>query len=228
MPNLPKNNSLRLLIATLVLATSLTGSGLAANARPGALVFDVAAHEVVAGRPILMAKWEQALARHRRSLTQAEAACGADGRGRGCEVMEWRRFVSGLGGRPAAEQMAQVNRYLNGFRYITDARNWGQGDYWAAPQELFSRGGDCEDYVIAKYLSLRSLGVAAADMRILVLHDTSRNEAHAVLVVIGEDDAYVLDNLYRRVVTWRDVQATYRPLYSLNENSAWVHAVPQG
>lgn len=224
MPSLPKNNSLQPLVALLVLAASLAWTGVGAHARPGAAAFGVAAREVGAGRSILMAKWEQALARHRQSL--AEDACGASGRG--CEVMEWQRFLDGLAGRPAAEQMAQVNRYLNGYRYITDARNWGQGDYWAAPEELFRRGGDCEDYVIAKYLSLRSLGVPAADMRIVILQDLSRNEAHAVLVVMGEDDAYVLDNLYRRVLTWRDVEATYRPLYSLNEDGAWVHASPRG
>lgn len=228
MPSLPKKNSLQTLAVLLVLAAGLAWSGIAAHARPGAVAFDVAAWEVGAGRTILMAKWEQALARHRRSLAQAEAACGASGRGRGCEVMDWQRFLGGLAGRPAAEQMAQVNRYLNGFRYITDARNWGQGDYWAAPEELFRRGGDCEDYVIAKYLSLRSLGVPAADMRMVVLQDLSRDQAHAVLVVMGEDDAYVLDNLYRRVLTWRDVRDTYRPFYSLNEDRAWVHPSPQG
>ena len=107
MPSLPKNNSLQPLVALLVLAAGLAWTGVGAHARPESAAFGVAAREVGAGRSILMAKWEQAVARHRRSLARAEAACGASGRGRGCEVMEWQHFLGGLAGRPAAEQMAR-------------------------------------------------------------------------------------------------------------------------
>ncbi len=213
----------RIWAALLVIAVALLWANDAAPARQDG-GFDVPGREVRAGRAVLTAKWEQALARHRQSL--AEAACGETGRG--CEVSDWRRFLAGLVDRPMGEQLARVNRYMNGFRYVTDRRNWGRDDYWAAPQELFRRGGDCEDYVIAKYLSLRALGVPAAAMRVVVLHDLGRDQPHAVLVVLGDGEAHVLDNLYRRVMTWRDLRRNYVPLYSLNEDTAWVHVRPRG
>ena len=71
------------------------------------------------------------------------------------------------GGRAGAEQLAAVNRFVNQWPYRTDADNYGRSDYWATPLEFFRRSGDCEDYVIAKYRSLRrsAAGRAAADGR---------------------------------------------------------------
>ena len=88
---------------------------------------------------------------------------------------------------------------------------------------MFRRGGDCEDYVIAKYLSLRAIGVPARDMRVLILHDSRRNLAHAVLLLLQNDRTLVLDNLYQIIMTWEAVRGFYRPLYSLNEDSAWIY-----
>ena len=60
---------------------------------------------------------------------------------------------------------------------ITGSRTIGR------PGEFLHRGGDCEDYALAKYLALRALGFAAADLRIVALSDAARGLHHAVLTV---------------------------------------------
>ena len=50
-------------------------------------------------------------------------------------------------------KMAQVNSFFNTFEKAEDIENYGVKDYWAIPKEFFQKGGDCEDFVIAKYFS---------------------------------------------------------------------------
>ena len=47
----------------------------------------------------------------------------------------------------------------------------------------------------------KELGIPPETMRIVVLRDTIRNLAHAVLVVYMNDNAYVLDNLSNAVLS---------------------------
>jgi hypothetical protein len=102
--------------------------------------------------------------------------------------------------------------------YVSDERNYGAGDYWATPRQLLSRGGDCEDYAIAKYLALRELGIATGDMRIVVLTDQENNVQHAILTVEDGDRILALDNQIARVTDTRRIHY-YRPLYAINETS---------
>lgn len=141
---------------------------------------------------------------------------------RRCQLKEWRSFLGHLRGKEPALWLDQVNRYVNRVRYNADNRVWGEQDYWAAPGEFFARGGDCEDYAIAKYYSLKYLGVPTERMRIVVLYDKRRKVAHAVLEVQVEGRSMLLDNLHARPVSWRDV-TQYRPIYAVNEGAYWLH-----
>lgn len=162
------------------------------------------------------------LSRHERSLRQAPNRCKSGDWG-ACRLEDWQHFLTEIAARVEPGQLRLVNRYVNSAHYITDLRNWRRPDYWAVPEELFGRGGDCEDYVIAKYLSLRSLGISPKRLRIVVLYDRRRREDHAVLAVFGSEDILVLDNRRRRVLTSPQMRDWYRPYYSLNENSVWIH-----
>lgn len=143
--------------------------------------------------------------------------CGA-----GCGLEEWSAFLSGLRGESPESWLQRVNGYINGVRYLADKGNWGTLDYWAAPDEFFARGGDCEDFAIAKYFSLKKIGFPAGQMRIVVLNDRRLRIAHAVLEVRIGDQTFVLDNRYSKVMHWDEVPH-YRAIYSVNEASYWVH-----
>lgn len=159
-------------------------------------------------------KWTAVLRRYAGERSLEDGACtGA------CPLQRWKAFVAGLAGRDRLAQLAAVNAYVNRTPYQTDQSRFGQIDYWATPREFFGRSGDCEDYAIAKYISLRKLGWAASALRIAVIKDESRNELHAVLVAYHEGTAYVLDNLRADVVQHAAIRH-YRPIFSINE-SAW-------
>ncbi len=142
--------------------------------------------------------------------------------GRGCNLHTWHALIEGLRGKSPAHQLDRVNRFVNQVRYRTDERNWGRRDYWAAPREFFARGGDCEDFAITKYLSLRALGFRTEDMRLLVLWDLKREAAHAVLVVRQKGQELVLDNLHSRVVSLAGLPH-YQVHYSVNDQSVLWH-----
>jgi len=120
-------------------------------------------------------------------------------------------------------QLQQVNKIVNKVRYRSDKRQYGTTDYWASPLEFFANGkGDCEDYSIAKYFALRALGVASADMRLIIAKDSKINEFHAVLSVKVGNQFYILDNRTSRVkpdITLKNL----KPIYALNESHWWLY-----
>ena len=73
----------------------------------------------------------------------------------------WQSVIESQIGRPQIDQLHAINRFLNDWRYKPDDQNYGQRDYWATPLEFLRRSGDCEDYAIAKYVTLRELGIRA-------------------------------------------------------------------
>jgi predicted transglutaminase-like cysteine proteinase len=138
-------------------------------------------------------------------------------------VMAWQSLLHQLRDAPLDEKVTRVNRFVNQWRYRTDQAVYGKSDYWASPLEFLANSGDCEDYAITKYVSLRLLGVPDQQMRLAVVQDTIRNLAHAVLVVYMDDTAVVLDNLTNAVLP-HDRVANYTPYYySVNETTRWAH-----
>lgn len=134
----------------------------------------------------------------------------------------WENLRSQAAGQSRLDQLRLVNRFWNTFPYREDISNWGQPDYWEIPDEFLRKSGDCEDYAIVKYFTLKELGFDPQKMRIVVLKDTVRNLAHAVLAVYMDDDAYILDNLSNAVMSHKRM-GNYSPQYSVNEYGRWAH-----
>lgn len=118
------------------------------------------------------------------------------------------------------DMAAEINTIINRYDYIADSVNWGKSDYWATPAEFFEKGGDCEDFVIAKYAWLRSLGVPEDLLRLAVVHDRIQGTPHAVLLAHINDKVVILDN---QVQEMRDSASNnrYRLIYSINRNGWW-------
>jgi predicted transglutaminase-like cysteine proteinase len=95
-----------------------------------------------------------------------------------------------------------VNRAVNlSIRPTSDLAQWGVPDRWSAPLATFTTGrGDCEDYAVAKYVALRTLGLAEEDLRLVIVHDLAMDEDHAVLLVRFEGSWIVLDNRWLTLV----------------------------
>jgi len=136
----------------------------------------------------------------------------------------WLAKVQALKGLDRMTQLIELNRYFNRWPYKEDRENYGASDYWASPLEFLRRSGDCEDYAIIKFASLRMLGYENDDLRIVVVMDTLRNLPHAVLSVRMDEKLYIMDSLYDAVLT-DDRNNFYVPQYSVNETTRWAHIV---
>lgn len=160
-------------------------------------------------------KWRKVL----DSYKDAPGDCST-GRLNACAYKKWKELIDGLKGKPKRFQLERINTYMNLYRYIVDPINWGVKDYWEIPKEFFGRFGDCEDYAIVKYFSLRALGWKADDMKIVVLQDMNLRIAHAILAVKYDKKEVVLDNQIGLVIDAKRIRH-YRPIYSVNEQGWW-------
>lgn len=138
----------------------------------------------------------------------------------------WEQFRKNMENKSQFEQMQFVNKFWNAWPYKEDMANWGRSDYWAIPAQFLTKSGDCEDYAITKYFTLKELGFDPQKMRIVVLRDTVRNLGHAVLAVYQGDDVYILDNLSNVVLSHKNL-TNYTPQFSVNENGRWNHIHPK-
>lgn len=140
-------------------------------------------------------------------------------------IREWQKDLAAFQGMNLKRMADRVNDLVNESRYILDNKNWGKSDYWATPVEFLKRGGDCEDFAIAKYTALRTLGVPENRMRVAIVHDKQKNIPHAVLIVYTEQGPYILDNQVKKLVR-ADKVGRYRPIFSINRTAWWLHTSP--
>ncbi len=140
-------------------------------------------------------------------------------------LQRWQDLLANLAGAPEAEQLAGVNAFFNAeVPFVSDLKHWQQDDYWATPYDILTTAGaDCEDYVIAKYYSLRQLGVDTAKLRITYVKAVRLNEAHMVLTYFPTPDAVplVLDNLIN-IIAPASKRPDLVPVYSFNAEGMWL------
>lgn len=179
---------------------------------------------ISAGRLPAATKWRNATARDFTALfTDRCAESGLPA----CDTPLARALRAA--GRAAGDQagpvaLATVNAAVNrALRYSPDRVVWGRGDYWATPTETARKGaGDCEDFAIAKYWLLRSLGYGSGQLQLVVLEDTRKGVYHAVLAVHLEGTRYILDNLSDRVAT-DAAYPSYMPIMSFVGERSFIH-----
>lgn len=139
-------------------------------------------------------------------------------------VAAWQQLVNDAFGKPERLQLILVNKFFNGAKYVSDQKNWGKQDYWASPLELLEKdAGDCEDYVIAKYFTLKALGISDKKLYLTYVKAIRLRQAHMVLTYFKTPKSIplVLDNLNSRIK-----KATQRPdlvpIYSFNGSGLWL------
>ena len=134
----------------------------------------------------------------------------------------WQALLSEFSDQHPLRQLDGVNKYFNRIPYAEDQANYGTPDHWASYEEFLRRNaGDCEDYAIAKYAALVSMGWSVDDLQILVVRDHKYSIDHAALAARFEGRWYLLDNRASRILTLRDVPF-YQPVYAVNENQLLV------
>jgi len=129
---------------------------------------------------------------------------------------------------PAAA-LEMINGAVNrAIAYRPDIDLWHVADYWENPSEIAQKGaGDCEDYAIAKYWLLRSLGVADSDLQLIVLTDRRNGAYHAVLGVHLNGATYILDSLTDHVAK-DSLFIRYTPIMSFVADTGYIHGFKTG
>jgi len=123
------------------------------------------------------------------------------------------------------DKLKAVNDFMHETPFYCDPVLWCKEDYWAKPVEFLANdGGDCEDFSIAKYFTLRALGVAEERLRIVyaVYQKPGFTGAHMVLAYYAAPDAepLILDNINMTVLP-ASSRPDLVPVFSFNTSGLW-------
>jgi predicted transglutaminase-like cysteine proteinase len=145
-----------------------------------------------------------------------------------CSTYSWACARGTSGGTVTQGQMqvvravnSQINRST---RAIEDSQQYGEAERWAIPT---SRGGDCEDYALAKKRALISKGIDPQRLLIATVLDRNRRP-HAVLVVRTENGDMVLDNVTNSIRSWQDTRYVFLRMQDPSRPSRWVNVFAGG
>ncbi|MFC1614999.1 transglutaminase-like cysteine peptidase [Patescibacteria group bacterium] len=139
-------------------------------------------------------------------------------------IMDWQDLITHNRELPERDQLKLVNDFFNEIDYYTDNEIWGKTDYWATPVEMLAvDGADCEDYAIAKYFTLREMGIPAEKLRITYVKALELDQAHMVLFYYEHEYAkpVVLDNLIGQIRPASERQ-DLAPVYGFNGDGLWL------
>ncbi|MGF1735102.1 transglutaminase-like cysteine peptidase [Photobacterium satsumensis] len=175
---------------------------------------EVAAEQAHSGSLPLSTEEQEIVKRIERSYSKQAAM----------RVTAWRQLLKASSQQDELVQLKQINDFFNQLQFLDDIDVWGKEDYWATPLEFLGAGaGDCEEFSIAKYLSLRELGVEDEKLRLIYVKALTLNQFHMVLAYYPTPSAVplLLDNLSPDIL-----QASQRPdlqpIYSFNGSKLWL------
>lgn len=148
----------------------------------------------------------------------------------GLSVLEdWFSLLQQLQNQDVQAKLRGVNDFFNRrIRWVDDIQVWREEDFWATPLEAMGKGqGDCEDYSIAKYITLKQLGVTSQYLRMIYVRArigrSQITQAHMVLGYYSTPDAepLVLDNIVPSI-TPASQRTDLDPLFSFNSDGLWA------
>ena len=138
---------------------------------------------------------------------------------------DWLATVNATKALADEAKLRRINDFVNrNIAFDTDSAVWQQNDYWATPLETIGQGrGDCEDFTILKYVSLRLAGVADSRLRLIYVKARLNapagplQQAHMVLAYYATPNAepLVLDNL-DAVIRPASRRTDLQPVFSFN------------
>lgn len=150
-------------------------------------------------------------------------------------VLRWEALLDEIGAASVQEQLLRVNEFFHRtVRYRLDGQLYGVEDYWATPLETLGHGlGDCEDWAIAKYVSLRHLGIPDEKLRLIYVRAQiggSRSPISQAHMVLGyyespEAEPLILDSLLSNVLPASE-RTDLSPVFSFNAAGIWVGQGP--
>lgn len=122
-------------------------------------------------------------------------------------------------------KIEEVNRFFNQAEFRSDLKTWGKNDYWASRLEFMGKGqGDCEDFAVAKFLTLLQLGVPEEKLFLAYVKAIGYPEAaHLVVTYYKDLDAspLILDN-YNGAILPASQRQDLIPVYSFTAHDLYI------
>lgn len=160
-----------------------------------------------------------------------ELAATQYGKTAAATVKAWRSMINSSRTLPERAKLERTNDFVNkNVFYENDIVVWGKADYWATPLELFGKqSGDCEDFAIAKYVTLRLLDIPVRKLRLVYVRARMGGtggkalQAHMVLSYFETptSDPLVLDNLTPQIRS-ASRRPDLFPVFSFNHEGLWM------
>lgn len=136
-------------------------------------------------------------------------------------IKAWTSLVSCSSDSPEIEKLQKVNRFFNNMRFMEDSELWNVEDYWATPLEfLVASKGDCEDFALAKFFTLKAMGVEEHKLYMTCAKTICPRKAHMVVTYYSSPDnvPLVLDNLTDDI-EFLNKRRDLLPVYGFNSSS---------
>ncbi|NQZ94236.1 MAG: transglutaminase-like cysteine peptidase [Moritella sp.] len=142
----------------------------------------------------------------------------------GKRVAAWQNIINNNASEKVDTKLTKVNDFFNQLIFIDDIKLWGKEDFWATPLEFIGAGaGDCEDFSIAKYFTLRELGIAEHKLRLVYVKAIALDQFHMVVAYYPTPSSVplLLDNLDSEIKPATE-RPDLLPIYSFNANKLWL------
>ena len=139
-------------------------------------------------------------------------------------LLDWQSLINDDQSSNDVERLQKVNDFFNRQEFISDLLLWKDKDYWATPVEFLAQnGGDCEDFSIAKYFTLKKLGVDENKLNLTYAKAVELNQAHMVVTYYGQpaDEPLILDNLIDEIKP-ASLRPDLLPVFSFNGIGLWL------
>ena len=154
-------------------------------------------------------------------LNKAEQKYGKSARLR---LVAWENLIITDNSQTELEKLEKVNQFFNQMEFVEDIDHWGNKDYWATPIEfLGTQGGDCEDFTIAKYFTLKAMGIEEEKLNLTYVKALTYNVHHMVLTYFSTpgSEPLVLDNIVADIKP-ASQRRDLLPIYSFNGTGLWL------
>lgn len=140
-------------------------------------------------------------------------------------LIAWEELIRQDRSSRDLDKLKKTNDFFNSrIRFVNDNDVWGVKDYWATPIEFICKGaGDCEDFAIAKYFTLKAMGIPDERLKITYVKALQYNIHHMVLTYYSNPEAepLVLDNLVDSINP-ASKRTDLAPIFSFNGSGLWT------
>lgn len=146
-------------------------------------------------------------------------------------VNDWQSLINEIAPLANEAKLKAVNDFFNKrVLFVDDIYNWKESDYWATPLETMGvLKGDCEDFTIAKYITLLLAGMPMEHLRLFYVKakiggvNSTLSQAHMVLSYYEQPTSspLILDNLIPDIKAANN-RPDLTPVFSFNSAGIWV------